>query len=334
MTTSVASEKRPSENHKRLFEGTLARYGLVLIVVALVLAFTLLRPETYLTTQNMLSIATSQATIAILSLAILSVLIVGEFDLSFAALMGLCQVFVIGILADGSVPWVIVATGLTVLGGTVGLVNAFLIRKLHVSSFVATMGLATILGGVGMGYSGGAILTGILPDSFYLLGQGRVLGIDLPVWYVLIVASVLYVLFEHTTIGRHMRAVGDNRAAARLIGINISKVIAVAFALTGVIAAFAAIVSGAQLGSGQPMIAAGYLLPAYAGAFLGLTTITPGRFNVWGTLVGVFLLGAGVSGLQQLGFAPWVQDLFNGAMLLVAVSLSGFLNKNQRRRLI
>ena len=69
------------------------------------------------------------------------------------------------------------------------------------------------------------------------------------------------------------------------------------------------------------------LLTAYAGAFLGATTITPGRFNVWGTLVGVFLLGSGVSGLQQLGFDPWVQDLFNGAVLLLAVAFSGYLTR-------
>ncbi|WP_343315494.1 ABC transporter permease [Brucella sp. BE17] len=317
-----------------LFEALTGKYGLVLIVIALVLTFAFLKPDTYLTTRNLLSIATSQSIIALLSLSILGVLIVGEFDLSFAALMGLCQVLIIGLVSQSTLPWPLIAVLLVSAGCLVGLFNAFLIRGLYVSSFVATMGLATILGGIGMGYSGGAIITGILPDSFYTFGQGKLFGIDFPVWYVFMTAIFLYFLFEHTALGRHMRAVGDNRAASKLIGINITKTVAVAFALAGGIAAFAAIVSGSQLGSGQPMIAMGYLLPAYAGAFLGLTTITPGKFNVWGTLVGVFLLGAGVSGLQQLGFAPWVQDLFNGAMLLIAVSLSGFLNKNLRRRAV
>ncbi|KQT02768.1 hypothetical protein ASG50_18665 [Rhizobium sp. Leaf386] len=300
----------------------------MLIVVALLLIFAVLRPETYLTARNLLSIATSQSIVALLSLSILGVLIVGEFDLSFAAVMGLCQVLIIGLVAQGVLPWPLIAILLVAFGCLLGLFNAFLIRGLFVSSFVATMGLATIVGGIGMGYSGGAILTGILPDSFYSFAQAKLLGVDLPVWYVLVAACLLHLLFEHTVLGRHMRAVGDNRAAARLIGINITKVVAVAFALAGGMAALAAAISGSQLGSGQPTIAMGYLLPAYAGAFLGLTTIKPGRFNVWGTLVGVFLLGAGVSGLQQLGFAPWVQDLFNGAMLLAAVSLSGFLNNN------
>ncbi|GLU29846.1 ABC transporter permease [Brucella sp. NBRC 12950] len=332
MTSVPLNTKQNAQTTIKTLEVFLARYGLVLIVLALLGTFAVLRPDTYLTVRNLLSIASSQAIVALLSLAILGVLIVGEFDLSFAALMGLCQVLIIGIVSQATLPWATIAAGLILVGCAVGLFNAFLIRKLYVSSFVATMGLATILGGIGMGYSGGAILTGNLPDSFYSFGQGSLLGIDFPVWYVVIVAIALYILFEHTVVGRHMRAVGDNRAAARLIGINISRVVAIAFVLAGGISAFAAVVSGSQLGSGQPMIAMGYLLPAYAGAFLGLTTITPGRFNVWGTLVGVFLLGAGVSGLQQLGFAPWVQDLFNGAMLLIAVSLSGFLNKSHRRR--
>lgn len=309
-------------------EKAIGRYGLVIIVAALVLLFAFLRPGTYLTVRNLMSIATSQSIVALLSLSILGVLIVGEFDLSFAAVMGLCQVLVIGLVSESALPWPLVGILLVAGGSLVGLMNAVLVRGLYVSSFVATMGLATIVGGIGMGYTGGAIVTGMLPDSFYQLGRGKLLGVDFPVWYVLIVATLLYFLFEHTIVGRHMRAVGDNRAAARLIGINITKTVAIAFALAGGMAGFAAVVSGSQLGSGQPMIAMGYLLPAYAGAFLGRTTIAPGRFNVWGTLVGVFLLGAGVSGLQLLGFAPWVQDLFNGAMLLLAVSLSGFLNKN------
>jgi ribose transport system permease protein len=327
MKSTLHSEKRRTDGHWQLGK-VMGRYGLVLIVIALVLTFATLRPDTYLTTRNMLSIATSQSIVALLSLSILGVLIVGEFDLSFAALMGLCQVLIIGLVAGSSVHWLLIAALLVGGAVLVGLLNAFLVRQLFVNSFVATMGIATILGGIGMGYSGGAIVIGTLPPSFSVVGQGKLFGVDFPVWYVLVAAVLLYLLFEHTVLGRHMRAVGDNRAAARLIGISITKAVAVAFALAGGLAALAAIISGSQLGSGQPMIAMGYLLPAYAGAFLGRTTITPGRFNVWGTLVGVFLLGAGVSGLQLLGFAPWVQDLFNGAMLLIAVSLSGFLNKN------
>ncbi|PZV38767.1 ABC transporter permease [Mesorhizobium kowhaii] len=311
----------------QLVDTAVSNYGLVLVVLLMIGVFAILKPDTYFTVDNLLSIATSQAIVALLALSILGVLIVGEFDLSFASILGLCQVMVIGLMANSSWSWPTACVAVVALGLAAGLINAFLVVRMQVSSFVATMGLSTVVGGLAVGYSGGMVVTGALPDAFYNLAQISPLGIPMPIWYVVIVAILLYTLFEFTSTGRHMRAVGGNRAAARLAGISISRALTVAFVIAGVLAGLGAIVSGSLLGSGQPLAAAGYLLPAYAGAFLGATTITPGRFNVWGTLVGVYLLGAGVSGLQQLGFAPWVQDLFNGAMLLLAVAFSGYLTR-------
>jgi len=310
-----------------IVDTAVSNYGLVLVVLLMIGVFAILKPDTYLTVDNLLSIATSQSIVALLALSILGVLIVGEFDLSFASILGLSQVMVIGLMANSGWSWPMSCLAILALSLAGGLINAFLIVRMQVSSFVATMGLSTVVGGLAVGYSGGMVVTGALPDAFYSLAQISPLGIPMPIWYVVIAAVFLYMLFEYTSTGRHMRAVGGNRAAARLAGISIGRALTVAFAIAGILAGLGAIISGSQLGSGQPLAAAGYLLPAYAGAFLGATTITPGRFNVWGTLVGVYLLGAGVSGLQQLGFAPWVQDLFNGAMLLLAVALSGYLTR-------
>lgn len=308
-------------------DSAVSNYGLVLVVLLMIGVFAILKPDTYLTVDNLLSIATSQSIVALLSLSILGVLIVGEFDLSFASILGLSQVMVIGLMANSGWSWPISCLAVLALSLAGGLINALLIVRMQISSFVATMGLSTVVGGLAVGYSGGMVVTGVLPDAFYNLAQTNPLGIPMPIWYVVVVAVVLFILFEYTSTGRHMRAVGGNRPAARLAGISIGRALTVAFSIAGLLAGLGAIISGSQLGSGQPLAAAGYLLPAYAGAFLGATTITPGRFNVWGTLVGVYLLGAGVSGLQQLGFAPWVQDLFNGGMLLLAVALSGYLTR-------
>jgi ribose transport system permease protein len=326
---TIATKSAPAKRSGlgSLVDKAVSNYGLVLVVILMIGVFAFLKPDTYLTVDNLLSIATSQAIVALLALSILGVLIVGEFDLSFASILGLCQVMVIGVMANSEWSWPVACLAVLALGLAGGLINAFLIVRMQVSSFVATMGLSTVVGGLAVGYSGGMVVTGVLPDAFYNLAQVNPLGIPMPIWYVVVTSIVLYILFEFTTIGRHMRAVGGNRAAARLAGISVPRALTVAFVIAGTLAAVGSIVSGSQLGSGQPLAAAGYLLPAYAGAFLGATTITPGRFNVWGTLVGVYLLGAGVSGLQQLGFAPWVQDLFNGAMLLLAVALSGYLTR-------
>jgi len=302
-------------------------YGLVIVVVVMIGIFAVLRPDTYLTASNLLSIATSQSITALLALAIVGVLIVGEFDLSFTTVFGIVQVLVIGLMTDSGVAWPLACVIGLAVGALTGVANAIMTVRLNVSSFVATLGISTILGGLAVGYSGGMILTGTLAKTFSALAQSAPLGVEMPIWYVVLVAGALYILLEFTATGRHMRAVGGNRAAARLAGISVGRAVTVAFVIAGLVSGFAAIISGSQLGSGQAVIAAGYLLPAYAGAFLGATTITPGRFNVWGTLVGVYLLGAGVAGLQQLGFAPWVQDLFNGAVLLLAVAVSGYLTR-------
>jgi ribose transport system permease protein len=302
-------------------------YGLVIVVLIMIAIFAVLRPGTYLTATNLLSIATSQSITALLALAIVGVLIVGEFDLSFTAVFGMSQVLVIGLMADHHVAWPLACLIGLAIGVATGVANAYMTVRLFVSSFVTTLGLSTVLNGFSVGYSGGTILTGKLSPTFSALAQRAPLGVEMPIWYVLIIAVLLYILLEYTATGRHMRAVGGNRAAAKLAGISVGRAVTAAFVIAGVVSAFASIVSGSQLGSGQSLIAVGYLLPAYAGAFLGATTITPGRFNVWGTLVGVYLLGAGVSGLQQVGFDPWVQDLFNGAVLLLAVAVSGYLTR-------
>lgn len=329
MSESVSA--RPEETTKprahTILTDALGSYGLVIVVIVIIGIFAILRPTTYLTASNLLSIATSQSVTALLALSIVGVLIVGEFDLSFTAVFGLVQVLVIGLMTFSGMAWPLACLVGLAVGVATGVANALMTIRFNINSFVATLGVSTILGGIAVGYSGGMILTGNLPQAFSDLAQRSPLGVEMPIWYLALVAVLLFILLEFTATGRQMRAVGGNRAAAELAGISVARAKTIAFIIAGVISALAAIISGSQLDSGQAVIAAGYLLPAYAGAFLGATTISPGRFNVWGTLVGVYLLGAGVAGLQQLGFAPWVQDLFNGGVLLIAVAVSGFMTR-------
>jgi ribose transport system permease protein len=313
---------------RRFVSAGLARYGLLVVVIALIAGFSIAKPETYFTSDNFLSIAETQAVTALLALSIVCILTVGEFDLSFASIFGLCELLVVGLIVNQGWPAGVACVAVLAVGVLIGLINSFLTVQLKISSFVATLGVSTILTGLAVGYSHGEVVFGELPATFADIGQSSLLGIALPVVYVVLAAIALWILLQYSATGRKMMAVGGNRDAARLAGIRIGIVVMQAFLVAGVLAAVAAIVSGSQLGSGQPLLSNSYLLPAYAGAFLGATTITPGRFNVWGTLIGVYLLGAGTTGLQQIGLEPWVQEVFNGAVLLAAVAISGyFTNK-------
>lgn len=308
-----------------------ARYALLGIFVLVVAFFSLLKPDTYFTWLNFTSILGNQAITLLLALAVLVPLLVGEFDLSVAAIFGFCQLLVVGLLVRsglGVVPAVAVAI---VVGCLIGVFNGILITRLQVSSFIATLGTQTLLGGAALAYAGGQVIQGEMPAAFLSAGQDEVGGISLIAVYALVVAAILWFVLARTALGRRLVATGGNRDAARLSGVRTNRAIMIAFVVCGCLAAATGVAIAAQLGSGQPLVGPSYLLPAYAGAFLGATTITPGRFNVWGTVIAVYLLAAGVTGLQQLGVASWVEYVFNGTALLLSVILSGYAARIRAR---
>jgi ribose transport system permease protein len=142
------------------------------------------------------------------------------------------------------------------------------------------------------------------------------------VYYGLALAAIVWWIFDHTPMGRRLFFVGRGSEAARLAGVNVDRYRAVSFIVAAVGAAVAGIILSGSLGSVQPSVGPTYLLPAYAGAFLGATTIRPGRFNPWGTIIALYLLTTGIQGLQLLGADVWVSDSFNGAALLLGVGVA------------
>jgi ribose transport system permease protein len=308
----------------------LARYGLVVVTILVVALFSVLLPSTYFTTLNFEVIATNQAPTLLLSIAILLPLISGEFDLSVAANFGLCELLVAGLIVNQGLSWGTAIVLTLVVGGALGLLNGLLVVVFRLNSFIATLGTATIIGGITTWYSGGQTIVGDFAKGFLDIGSRQVLGsLSIFVIYALVIALVVWLGLTYLPSGRHLYATGGGRAAAVMLGLRTGRLIIVAFVLCGVIAAFTAVITASQLTSGQPALGAEYLLPAYAGAFLGATTINIGQFNVWGTVIGVFLLGAGVAGLQELGVPSYVQDFFNGGALLIAVAASGFVARRR-----
>jgi len=148
-----------------------------------------------------------------------------------------------------------------------------------------------------------------------------------------VISVVLYAVLEYLPIGRRLYALGANPRMAELVGIPARQYTIAAFVASGVLSGVAGVILGAQLEAGQPDVGSSYLLPAFVGALLGATSFTPGRVNVPGTLVSVLLLAVGIAGLQQLGAQFYVQYLFNGATLALAVGLAGFAARRRTARL-
>jgi ribose transport system permease protein len=157
-----------------------------------------------------------------------------------------------------------------------------------------------------------------------------VLGIPAPAIYVLVLGLVLWICFEYLPIGRYIYAIGANPRAAELVGIPKSRYVVLAFAASGLITAFAGVVLGAKLQIGQSNVGPPYLLPSFVGALLGSTAFRLARVNVWGTIVAVILLSVGIAGIEQMGSAFYVEPLFNGVTLLIAVGLAGLTSRRQK----
>ena len=177
-------------------------------------------------------------------------------------------------------------------------------------------------------------MIGNLPPSFFLVNSGSIFGMPITAFYVLAISLLLWIVTEYLPIGRYLYAIGANPRAAELNGIPTRRYVIGAFMASGAITAVAGVVLAARLRIGQASVGLDFLLPALVGAFLGSTTIKPGRVNVWGTIVGVIILAVGISGIQQFGGAFWVEPMFNGVTLLIAIGFAGWTGRRRGRAIV
>lgn len=303
----------------------LQSYGMLVIFAAMIVVFSLLRPETFATSGNFTTIVNNQPVLVILALGAMITLVVGGFDLSLPSTLSLSSALAVGLQVKSGIPWVPVLIICLLLGLAIGLINGLIIARGGLNSFVVTLATSTILIGFATWYTGGQVLFGQVDAGFKTAGQGTLLGFVHPVFLALALVIGLWYLLEHTPIGRQMYAAGSNPDAARLSGVPTSSLTVLAFVVAGGLAALAGAVQAAKLGSAQPDIGAGFLLPAFASAFLGASVIRIGRFNPIGTLIGVLLVATGFSGLTLLGVEAWVQPIFYGVVLLLAIGTPALL---------
>jgi len=215
------------------------------------------------------------------------------------------------------------------LGAFVGLLNGLLVEVAKIDSFIATLVTGTVLYAVALWHTGGRQMVGVLPDGFYALNGTMVFGLPITGFYVMAMALLLWVILEYLPIGRYLYAIGANPKAAALNGIPVRKFVMGAFISSGVLSALAGVLLASKLRIGQASVGLEFLLPALVGAFLGSTTIKPGRVNVWGTIVGVAILAVGISGIQQFGGSFWVEPMFNGLTLLIAIGIAGYAQRKK-----
>lgn len=302
------------------------RYAVVFALLAMIVAFSVLRPDTFLSAGNFRAILVTQSVLVVLALGVVIALAAGEFDLSIAAVMG----FSAGLLAHltANLGWSPAAALLvTFLAAVaVGATNGIFVVRFGVNSFITTLAIGTVVIGVATAIFG-AVTIGGLPRVLTRPAREELFGIGLPVYYALLLALVLWYVFEHTPLGRYLFFTGEGREAARLAGVGVDRIRFGALVASALCAWLAGVLLVGQTGAANATFGGPFLLPAFAAGFLGATTIKPGRYNAWGTVVAVYLLAVGTNGLQLLGAAGWVSDVFNGGALVLAVTLARLVSR-------
>jgi ribose transport system permease protein len=331
-TTSTSRDVRPAQRVKkaRLDLGTIATsYGVIIFLIVMVVVFSLLLPETFPTFDNVKEVLSDQSIPAMLALAAVLPLAAGEFDLSLGAVLGFSAITAIAV-SNAGVPWPLAVLVSLLIGAAVGTVNAFLVVKVGVNAFIATLASATVLAGLNLLLTNSSLLV-LGSAGFGALTTTQAFGVQVVLAYAIVLSIVLYFVMEKTPFGRYLRATGMGRDAARLSGVRVDRYLATSFIAAGVLAALAGALLASRGGTAAPTLGPDFLLPAYAAAFLGATTIKPGYFNVWGTVIGVVLLAVGSNGLTLLGVSTWVTNIFNGVALMIAVSASVLVGRRRRR---
>lgn len=312
--------------------GNLLRTLLILTFTALLVFFSLFAPG-FFTLSNIESVLLNNvAPLAIAALAMTLVTSMGAVDLSIGTSIDFaCLVLVTLVLHQVALPVALFAALLAALG--VGLFNAFLVAILGVEPFLATLGTLFIGQSVQQLSSNGGqpiyLLSQVLPDGFSAISHGALLGVPLPLWYVLVLALVLHLLLHRTRHGRALTFIGTQASVARYSGIGVGRLTAVAFVLGAVIAGVVGLMLASNVKAWVPLSGNAYLLNAIGAAFIGTTFSSSRRANVPGTLLGVILLSFVANGLLLIGWNFYWQQVASGVLIFVVLA-AGALSARQK----
>ena len=307
------------------------RFGLVVVWLIFIAFFGAMRPETFLTWSNFSSIFGSEAVLVIVTLGLIIPLTAGDFDLSIAQVLTLVSMSVAIMDARMGLPLAAVLPIALSIGILVGLINGVITLYFRVHSLIVTLGVGTFLHGITLWISNSQTISGV---SFALMNWviiQRIFGIPIAFYYAIGFALLIWYMLSYTAFGQQLLFTGRGREVGRLTGVSVGRVRLTAFMMSGLLGAVAGILYTGTTGSANPSSGTALLLPAFAAAFLGATCINPGRFNPWGSVIAVYFLVTGINGFAVLGFRTFVQDLFYGGALVLAVMVSQIVSGRKER---
>ncbi|HWC07779.1 MAG TPA: ABC transporter permease [Solirubrobacterales bacterium] len=299
------------------------RISAVYLWLGFMILFGLLSPETFLTSTTYNVVLSNGVVTCVLALAFLIPLTCGQYDLSIGGVMALSLALMVYLSVHSSLAPGLIAVIAVASCTAVGAISGFIIVRLRVNSFIATLGMSQVLLAGVVLISDNTQIVGQFSEAWKSAGNDTFLGIPIVLYYLLAVAAVIWYVLEYTRPGRYLFATGGNEEAARLSGVRTSRVIWLSLVASGALAGLAGVIASMRSPIFTSSIGPGYLFPAIAAVFLGASQLSQ-RPNVWGTLIAYFALAFGVQGilLSASDAGVWAQPLFQGVSLIVAVSLA------------
>ena len=314
----------------------LRTYAIVLILIGMIVILAVLTGGRFLGAQNLINIVRQVSVIAILAIGMTVAIISTGIDLSVGSIVALSAVVATSLAQSPdatnlmypglSVPiFVAIGAGLLV-GAAAGFINGFLIARFRIAPFIATLGMMTAARGLALIYSDGRPISKLSGD-FNFIGQGSIVGIPVPIVLLLVVAVGARLLLNNTRFGRHVYALGGNEQAARVSGVNVSRVKIGIYTFSGLLAGLGGMIVAARIGSGNPQLGTGAELDAITAAVIGGTSFSGGIGTVWGTIVGALIIGSLNTGLDLLNVSPFTQQVVKGVIIVLAIIIDERKNR-------
>ncbi|MFE4809994.1 ABC transporter permease [Peribacillus simplex] len=300
--------------------GIWQKFGPLLALVLLFIVITVLNPS-FMEPNNILNLLRQTSINALIAFGMTFIILTGGIDLSVGSILALSSALMAGMMVSGLDPILAILVGV-LLGAIMGVINGILVSKGKMAPFIVTLATMTIFRGLTLVYTDGKPITGI-GDSvmFQMLGRGYFLGVPIPAVVMVIAFLILWFLLHKTSFGRKTYAIGGNERASRISGIKVDRVKVAIYGLAGTMAAIAGAILTSRLNSAQPTAGQSYEMDAIAAVVLGGTSLSGGKGRLFGTLVGVLIIGTLNNGMNLLGVSSFYQQVVKGAVILIAVLL-------------
>lgn len=300
--------------------GIWQKFGPLLALILLFIVITVLNPS-FMEPNNILNLLRQTSINALIAFGMTFIILTGGIDLSVGSILALSSALMAGMMVSGMDPILAILVGI-LLGAIMGIINGILVSKGKMAPFIVTLATMTIFRGLTLVYTDGKPITGIGDsEMFQMLGRGYFLGLPVPAVVMVIAFLILWFLLHKTSFGRKTYAIGGNERASRISGIKVDRVKVAIYGLAGTMAAIAGAILTSRLNSAQPTAGQSYEMDAIAAVVLGGTSLSGGKGRLFGTLVGVLIIGTLNNGMNLLGVSSFYQQVVKGAVILIAVLL-------------